>query len=55
MSDKEAKELQKKIRRFKEVDFRVKLGSALEKDIREYYIENRFCLLEEKLAAMFSK
>jgi len=47
-------ELQKKIVRFKEVDFKVKLGSILEKDIRDYYVENRFSLLEEKLTAMIS-
>ena len=45
-------ELRKKITRFKDIDFRVKLGSILEKDIREYYVENRFSFLEEKLVAM---
>ena len=47
-------ELQKKIVHFKEVDFKVKLGSILEKDIRDYYVENRFSFLEEKLTAMLS-
>lgn len=32
-------ELQKKIARFKDMDFKVKLGSTLEKDIRDYYVE----------------
>jgi len=54
-SDREVAELRKKIARFKNIDFRVKLGSILEKDIRDYYIENRFSFLEEKLAAMISK
>lgn len=54
-SDREIAELQKKISRFKDLDFRVKLGSILEKDIRDYYIENRFGFLEEKLASMISK
>lgn len=37
--------LQKKIGRFKDLDFKVTLGSILEKDIRDYYIENRFSFL----------
>ena len=47
-------EVQKKIARFKDVDFKVKLGSILEKDMRDYYVENRFSFLEEKIAAMIS-
>ena len=54
-SGREIAELQKKISRFNDLDFRVKLGSILEKDIRDYYIENRFGFLEEKLASMISK
>jgi hypothetical protein len=54
-SGREIAELQKKISRFKDLDFSVKLGSILEKDIRDYYIENRFGFLEEKLASMISK
>jgi len=35
-----------------EIEIRkVKLGSILENDIREYYFTNRFSYLEEKLAA----
>lgn len=41
--------LLKKIRLFREKDFRVKLGSILESDIRDYYTKNRFSLLEGKL------
>jgi hypothetical protein len=39
----------------KENDFKVKLGSILENDIREYYFTNRFSYIEEKLAANISK
>ena len=53
-SYREVTELQKKITRFKDIDFSVKLGSILDKDIRDYYVENRFSFLEEKLAAMIS-
>ena len=53
--DREITELQKKITRFKDVDYRVKLGSILEKGMRDYYVENRFSFLEEKLATMISK
>jgi len=53
-SYRECTELQKKIARFKDIDFRVKLGSILENDIRDYYVGNRFSFLEEKLAAMIS-
>jgi len=34
---------------FKENDFKVKLGSILESDIRAYYIENQFNYLRQKL------
>jgi predicted nucleotidyltransferase component of viral defense system len=34
---------------FKANDFKVKLGSVLEKDIRAYYIENKFNYLKQKL------
>ena len=53
--DREVAELQKMIRRFKDLDYRVKLGSILEKDIRDYYVKNRFSFLEEKLATTISK
>lgn len=46
--------IRKKIGRFKDVDFKVTLGSILEKDIRNYYVKNRFSLLNEKLAAMMN-
>ena len=53
-SGREAANLKKKIDGFKDTDFSVKLGSILDKDLRNYYIENRFSFLEEKLAAMIS-
>jgi len=52
-SSRELAELQRKISRFKDIDFRVKLGSILEKNIRDYYVENKFSFLEEKLTSMF--
>ena len=48
-------ELRKKVRGFKNIDFKVKLGSILEQDIRDYYVENRFSFLEGKLATLISK
>ena len=54
-SDREVANLQKKIAGFKDMDFKVKLGSILEKDFRSYYNENKFSFLEEKLTAMISK
>ena len=41
--------LKKRIDGFKEKEFKVKLGSILESDMRKYYIENRFSYLKEKL------
>ncbi len=38
---------------FKENDFKVKLGSVLESDIRAYYIENQFSYLRQKLKPVF--
>lgn len=54
-SERQVAELQKKIARFRDIDFRVKLGSIVGKDIRDYYVENRFSFLEGKLATMASK
>jgi len=44
---------QKKVARLKDRDFKVKLGSILEKDVREYYAIHRFRFLQEKLTSMF--
>ena len=43
---------QKKLNRLKDIDFKVKLGSILEDDIRQYYVTQRFHLLQEKLASI---
>ncbi|MBW1860389.1 MAG: nucleotidyl transferase AbiEii/AbiGii toxin family protein [Deltaproteobacteria bacterium] len=45
--------LQKKLARLKDTDFKVKLGSIIEDDTREYYTTHRFGFLQEKLASMF--
>lgn len=44
---------QKKLARLKERDFKVKLGSILEDDIRKYYVTQRFRFLQEKLDSIF--
>lgn len=54
LTTKELTAIQNKINRFKETDFKVKLGSILEKDMREYYVKNGFSFLKEKLAMMNS-
>lgn len=48
-------EFQKRLAGLGDKDFKVKLGSILESDIRNYYIANRFNFLEEKLVSIFSK
>jgi len=42
--------LVQKIKGFKDMDFKVKLGSILEAEFREYYVTNRFSYLEEKIS-----
>ena len=51
---KESIELQRKLALLKDRDFKVKLGSILESDIRDYYAVNKFSYLEERLASMGS-
>ena len=51
---KEADRLLKKIDGFKDRDFKVKLGSILEADVREYYVTQRFSYLKEKLSSAIS-
>jgi hypothetical protein len=53
--NKQSGKLLKKIDRFKDRDFKIKLGSILEDEFRSYYVANRFSYLEEKLAATFVK
>jgi hypothetical protein len=52
LTNRQFNEFQKKLVRFKEKDFKVKLGSILENEIRKYYVEQRFGYLQEKLASM---
>ena len=46
--------LLKKLDGFKDRDFKVKLGSILEAEVREYYVTQRFSYLEEKLSSQLS-
>ncbi len=41
--------IRKRLNSFEKNDFKVKLGSILEDDLRSYYIDNRFRYLEENL------
>ena len=47
-------EFRHKLFGFKEMDFKVKLGSIVESDTREYYATNRFSYLKEKLTSLLS-
>jgi hypothetical protein len=50
LSERNKKQLLKKLKEFKKRDFDVKLGSILLPEFRDYYREKRFSYLEEKLA-----
>jgi hypothetical protein len=50
LSEREKRELVRKLKEFKKRDFDVKLGSILLPEFRDYYREKRFSYLEEKLA-----
>lgn len=52
MEEKQAMAFRKKMASFKQRDFKVKLGSILESDVRGYYIENGFKFLSETLASL---
>ena len=52
LAGKQSIEFREKLAGFKDRDFKVKLGSILENDIRNYYIANRFRYLEEKLGLL---
>ena len=54
LSHQQIIQCKKKLAGFKDRDFKVKLGSIIEKDIREYYLSNRFSFLEEKFASILS-
>jgi len=49
-----AVEFRHKLFGFKEMDFNVKLGSIVESDTRDYYTNNRFSFLQEKLTSLLS-
>jgi predicted nucleotidyltransferase component of viral defense system len=51
---KEADRLLKKIDGFKNSDFKVKLGSIVEAEVREYYVTQRFRYLKQKLSSAIS-
>jgi len=46
---------QKKLDHLTERDFKVKLGSILESDLRKYYVRDKFSYLKEKLASIALK
>ncbi|MBN1406273.1 MAG: nucleotidyl transferase AbiEii/AbiGii toxin family protein [Calditrichaceae bacterium] len=49
LSDREKSNLIAKITNFKDSDFKVKLGSILDSELRNYYIQNRFQFLQSFL------
>lgn len=51
---KKADRLLKKINSFKDRDFKVKLGSIIETEAREYYITRRFSYLKDKISSASS-
>ncbi len=44
--------LHKKLSGLKDADYKVKLGSILESNIRDFYVRDRFSLLREKIAGI---
>ena len=55
LSADEISNLTDRINTFKANDFKVTLGSVLDADLRKYYIENRFQILEYKLKDLMNK
>ncbi len=55
LSAAEISNLTDRINTFKANDFKVTLGSVLDTDLRTYYIENRFQILEYKLKNLMNK
>lgn len=49
LSSTQSRKFRKKIDSLKDIDFKVKLGSIIEKDVREYYASGKFAYLKEKL------
>jgi len=52
LTKNEISKLMNRVDGFNAKDFKVKLGSVVESDIRKYYIENRFNFLRQKLRAL---
>ena len=52
LTKNEISKLMNRVDGFNAKDFKVKLGSVVESDIRKYYIENRFNFLRQKLQAL---
>jgi len=48
-----AKQFLNKLKRFNQADYKVKLGSILEEDVRQFYISQKFTYLREKLEATY--
>ena len=44
-----AKQFLNKMKRFKQADYKVKLGSIVEENVRQFYISQKFTYLREKL------
>lgn len=51
LSDADKTKMVARLEEFKDNDFKVKLGSILESDMRTYYTQNRFNYLSQKLAS----
>jgi len=54
LTKSEISKLMNRMDGFKAKDFKVKLGSVVESDIRKYYIENRFNFFRQKLPSQSS-
>jgi hypothetical protein len=51
MDKKQLLAFNKKISRLRDADYKVKLGSILDSNIRDFYVQNKFSFLKEKLTA----
>jgi predicted nucleotidyltransferase component of viral defense system len=49
---KKLDKFRKNMERLSDLDFKVKLGSILDSDIRKYYMNNRFSYLKEKISSI---
>ncbi|VEN72703.1 conserved hypothetical protein [Candidatus Desulfarcum epimagneticum] len=52
MDDSRVSRIERAVKGFKPSDFKVKLGSILESDMRKYHVENGFGLLEQKIRSL---